>query len=305
MSARYSIAGDWGTSRLRLFKIVDEQVLDRIDGPGIAALAGIAPAQVLLDAIAPWRADGDPARILLCGMAGARTGLAEAPYVDCPADVDDWVGRACQLELDAIPVAIAAGMACTRADGAPDVMRGEETQVFGALRLHPALVNGRQLLALPGTHCKWAWLEAGRVTQFQTVPAGELFALLRDHSSLARVGSDPGGEAEGFADGLSAAAATRGALLGRLFRARAAQLRSGKSHGWALGYLSGLVIGSEVAEVIAASPLAADVTLIGDRSLCSRYARALAGHDVATTLLDGDDCALAGLRLFQETVPWT
>ncbi len=304
MTAPYSIAGDWGTTRMRLFRCVGGRVVDRVDGPGIGALASATPAQALRDAIAPWRADGAPLHIVLCGMAGARSGVAEAPYAHCPADAQAWTARAQRLVLDGIPVAIAAGLACERADGAPDVMRGEETQLFGALHLDAALASGRRLCALPGTHGKWAWLEDGRIVQFQTFPSGELFALLRDQSTLTRVGDDPAGEDAGFDDGL-AAARTRSGLLGQLFRARAAQLRAGKTRGWALGYLSGLVIGSEVGEILDASPAPPALTLVGDPALSARYARALAGAGATATTLDGDACALAGLHLLEETLSWS
>lgn len=304
MSAEYSIAGDWGSSRMRLFRIVAGEVVARADGPGIAMLSGSgegAPARALLNAIAGWRMHGEPSHIVLCGMAGARAGLADAPYAECPADPAAWAARAKQLNVDGIPVVIAAGLACEHSDGAPDVMRGEETQLFGALAMAPALAEGAHLFALPGTHGKWARVDAGRVLGFQTFPSGELFALLRDHSSLVRAGNDPSGEDEGFDDGLHAAG-TRAGLLSQLFRARSAQLRSGKSHGWALGYLSGLLIGCEVREALQDLPTPVAVTLVGDPALVARYARALSRHGAIITTMDGDTCALAGLRLFEETL---
>lgn len=303
MTTAHSIVGDWGTTRLRLFRVVDGAVVDRIDGPGIGALD--APAvDALLRALAPWRTARDPARIVLCGMAGARGGLAEAPYAECPADARAWAGRARHLRLDGIPVALAAGLACVRADGTPEVMRGEETQVFGAQRLLPALAQGRRTVALPGTHSKWVALEQGRVESFRTFPSGELYALLRDHSTLARVGADPGGETEGFEAGLASATAA-GGILGKLFQARSAQLRAGRTRGWALGYLSGLIIGSEVDEMLATTAPAGRLALIGDPQLAARYARALAARGVAVDLHDGDACALAGLQCLEESLSWT
>jgi 2-dehydro-3-deoxygalactonokinase len=303
MSADYSILGDWGSSRMRLFRVVSGALLDRIDGPGIGALS-VAPVQALLAAIAPWRAEGDPTHVLLCGMAGARNGLAEAPYAECPIDAAAWSLQARMLQLDGIPVAVAAGLACTRADASPDVLRGEETQLFGALRIDPALARGQRLVALPGTHCKWLKLDNGRVIDFQTFPSGELFALLRDQSSLTRVGSDDSGETEGFDAGL-ASARRRDGLLGQLFHARSAQLRSGRTRGWALGYLSGLIIGSEVEDVLAGTNAAHPIALIGDPQLTARYRRALDAQPNTIDTYDGDACALAGLQLFEESLSWT
>ena len=85
----YAIVGDWGTSRLRLFRIGANGVVERREGAGIGAL-DVAPEAVLREAIAPWRATGEPDRITLCGMIGSRNGWVEVPYVGCPADVDAW-----------------------------------------------------------------------------------------------------------------------------------------------------------------------------------------------------------------------
>jgi 2-dehydro-3-deoxygalactonokinase len=296
----YRIVGDWGTSRLRLFRIEHGAVVARCEGLGIGALEDTAEA-ALRDAIAPWREDGDPTTIALCGMVGSRNGWVEVPYVDCPADVPAWLAGAGRITLDGVPVTIMAGLACTAPTGGPDVMRGEETQLFGAIARDPALGQGRHRLALPGTHSKWATIEDGRIVAFQTYFTGELFALLRDRSTLLRAtmaeerhaAED---EASGFAHGL-ARARDGAVLLGALFEARSAQLIDSRSPDWATGYLSGLLIGREIAEVAAAP--GETVSLIGDPRLAARYAQALAGYDITPILLDGDACALAGLALLE------
>ena len=99
MIAPYSIVGDWGTSRMRLFKVESGTVVARIDGPGIGVLEA-SPAEALLRAMAPWRAQREPTQVVLCGMAGARSGLVEAPYADCPVDAAAWAGHAQRLLLD-------------------------------------------------------------------------------------------------------------------------------------------------------------------------------------------------------------
>ena len=293
----YRVVGDWGTSRLRLFRIEAGIVTDRCEAPGIGT-AEATPEAVLREALIPWRATGDPERIALCGMVGSRNGWVEVPYVDCPADPATWIAGAARLALDGIPVMILPGLATRTA--APDVMRGEETQIFGAIALERRLASGRHRIVLPGTHSKWATIADGRITGFRTYLTGELFALLRDHSILARAASDtavdPQDEATGFAHGLDRAAL---GTIGQLFEARSAQLLMGRSHGWALGYLSGLLIGGEVAEVLRGEPAVDRVTVIGDPRLADRYRTALAQFDVAVDRLDGDAAALAGLDLLE------
>lgn len=290
----FAVIGDWGTSRLRLFRIEQGAIVARRDGTGIGA-AGRAAEAAFADTIAPWLVEGAPDSITLCGMVGARDGWVEAPYADCPADAATWRQAAVRFDWRGIPLAIMAGLACEGADGIPDVMRGEETQIFGALALDPALAHGRHLIVLPGTHNKWSLVEDGRIGAFRTVPTGELFALLRDQSTLGpKVDvTDPAEEAAGFAEGLARAGDAK--LLQSLFAARAMRLRSGRSGDWAVGYLSGLLIGCEVAEITATLSGADSVVLIGDKKLSARYAQALDARGIASRALEGDACALAGL----------
>lgn len=291
---RSVVIGDWGTSRLRLFRVEQGAIVARRDGPGIGAV-GRAAETVFADTIAPWLDDSAPDSITLCGMVGARDGWVEAPYADCPADAATWRQAAVRFDWRGTPLAIMGGLACESADGIPDVMRGEETQIFGALALDLALAQGRHLIVLPGTHNKWALVQDGRIISFRTMPTGELFALLRDQSTLGpKVElTDPADEAAGFAEGLDRAGDAK--LLQSLFAARAMRLRSGRSGDWALGYLSGLLIGCEIAEIMTTLSGADGVVLIGDKRLSARYAQALDARGIASRALDGDGCALAGL----------
>lgn len=295
-----TILGDWGTTRLRLFRLEAGAVVDRLAGPGIGQLAG-SPAETLAATLAPWREAAQTSGVLLCGMAGSRNGLVEVPYAACPADVALWRASLSTIDVDGIAVSVAPGLSSANFSGHADVMRGEETQIFGATALDPTLATGRAMLVLPGTHSKWAELIDGRVERFHTFPTGELFALLRDHSTLTRAGTDATGREAGFADGL--ARAGTGVIAG-LFEARAAQLLEGKSLGWALGLLSGLLIGGEFAEALTLAGAKPDrIALIGDPGLSALYTQAAAAHGCAVTLLDGDACAIAGLDLLDHQEP--
>lgn len=289
----WRVLGDWGTSRLRLFRVEGGRVLDRAEGPGALAPQ---PDAALRAALAPWLAASRPDFIHLSGMAGARTGLREAAYVECPAGVSEWRRAALRFAFDTIPLVIAPGAACTHDTGAPDVMRGEETQIFGACVLEPLLAHGVHLLLLPGTHSKWAQLDNGRIISFRTFVTGELFALLRQSSLLpATEASDPAQEQDGFDAGLARASSGLG-VIGALFEARAGQLRAERSPSWAHGFISGLLIGAEVVEM-AAQRLPPTVVLIGAPDLTMRYEIALSRLGVGTQRLDGDACVLAGLGL--------
>jgi len=286
------ILGDWGSTRLRLWRLEDGRVTDRREGPGVIGLQR-PPADVLLEALAPWRTAG-ASRITLCGMAGARGGLHEADYAPCPVDAAQWAERTVAFALDGLSVRIAAGCAHDRGGGFRDLMRGEETQLFGAMALNPALAAGRHLLILPGTHSKWAVVDGGRIVDFRTFLTGELFARLRGSSLLPDPADVPGDDAA-FAAGVEASG--NGGLLGNLFLTRSAQVDGGRSGEWASAFLSGLLIGSECAEMIGTVPPSSPVRILGAPGLAERYAAALGRFGTGAERLEADACTLAGLRM--------
>ena len=285
------VLGDWGTSRLRLYRMNGGEVTARLNGPGIGSLETSA-RRVLEERLEVWLADGPISDVTLCGMAGAAGGLVEAGYAPCPARPDAWLGAGAAIEVSGVPVTVMPGLSCRTDGNVPEVMRGEETQIFGAAALQPDLAKGRHKIVLPGTHSKWAIVEHGTVASFHTHPTGELFALLAGQSTL--TGPDTPGEGtleDGFARGLERCEEP---LTAALFEARAARMLGGKSRDWSRGYLSGLLIGHEVA--VRADPDTA-ITLIGDPALASLYEKALAARHCTLNLVDGDAAAIAGLKL--------
>ncbi|MFV3129050.1 2-dehydro-3-deoxygalactonokinase [Niveispirillum sp. KHB5.9] len=292
------IAGDWGTSNLRLFLCRDGRVTDRVSGPGIAAVPGAAEA-TLLDLIAPWRAAHGTLPIFLSGMIGSSIGWVEAPYIQCPAGPSALRDGMRRLAAGGHEVAIASGLACTNPLGAPDVMRGEETQILGALATHPDLGRGRQILCLPGTHSKWALLNDGRVEHFQTAMTGELFATLHGHSILGRgtEGLLPD-DGPAFQTGLARGLEEHGTTLPHLlFEARSRQLRDGLGPQWALSFLSGLLVGQDCVGTRARYRPAPGqpITIIAAPVLGRLYESALSRLGITCRLLSGDRQSLAGL----------
>lgn len=297
------ILGDWGSTRLRLWCIAGGKVADRREGPGLVGL-GRRPADVLLDWLSPWRTDG-VRNVTLCGMAGARDGLHETPYAPCPTGASQWANAALVFALDDLHVHIGAGCAYDRGNGLRDLMRGEETQIFGAMRIDPTIATGRHKLLLPGTHSKWAEVEDGRIVGFRTFLTGELFARLRESSLLpahasAAAASPFDDEKAGFAAGL-ATAKNEPDLLANLFLTRAAQVDGRRSGQWAAAFLSGLLIGTECAAGVANhGPGSPPIRLIGTPELAARYAAALNSFGVIGEPLDADACTLSGLAIIDE-----
>src|SRR3954469_4667043 len=295
MSRAAFIAGDWGTSRLRLY-LCDEDgnVLARAEGEGASVpdCAGRFAA-----AVTPWDNAHGQLPALLSGMVGSTIGWREVPYLKCPAKPAAIAAAALRFETDGRAVAILPGLSCIGKTGAPDVMRGEETQILGAMRLHPELGRGRYVICLPGTHAKWVALQDGAVVAFQTALSGELFELLRRHSVLARDGGDVAVN-DAFLRGLEFAKASRQAdLLYLVFSTRARVVTGEMPKSDAAAYLSGLIVGKDVATAAALFDLGASVPLVCAPALAALYARALAAYDVKATAIDGDQASLSGLIL--------
>ena len=295
MDSSVTIFGDWGTSRLRLYLRQGKMVLDRRDGPGISALTK-SPRDTFLDLVGDWREAG-PSQALLCGMVGSRNGWQEAAYAPCPANAADIRERLLHIDADGLPVAIVPGLSCRNALGGPDVMRGEETQILGALSLNPELAKGRHLLALPGTHTKWVVVEDGAIVSFLTAPVGEIYALLREHSILAKAAPGDGPESpEGFARGVARIVEQGPARLPHLiFETRSRQLLDGLPKDEAMGFLSGLLIASDTATTSTWFGDLGQVSLIGAPALSALYAQAIAAHGGTSVAVDGDAAVLAGL----------
>ena len=294
MQGKRFIAGDWGTSQLRLFLCSDDAVLDSRTGRGIGVLER-SPRDEFAALTDDWFHDHRISHAVLSGMVGARNGWHETAYLSCPAAFDQLRTAFGRARHSDVRVLIVPGLSCTSPTGTPDVMRGEETQIFGALRLQPELARGRHVLALPGTHTKWAIVDSGRVMQFQTALTGELFALLRIQSTLLKTGT-AGANAQdvtSFDHGLDEARG--GALLHRLFQVRSRQLLEGMNADQATSLLSGLLLGSDVDHAVQALHPKL-VTLICEPQLAAAYSRALQSRGIASQRLDGNECALAALR---------
>lgn len=284
------LAVDWGTTALRgALLAADGTVLAEHAAPrGLLSIAPGGWAAAFEAEFGGWLADHPGPVCLMAGMVGSRQGWAEAAYCACPAGLADVAAQL--LWVQPGRVAIVPGLSC-EADGLPDVMRGEETQAFGALQ---ALGRQDATLVLPGTHSKWVQVEAGHITGFATLMTGEFYALLRQHSILSRTLPTAEGELHGEAFDAGVAHALRSpGLLQSAFSVRTLALFGRLPEPQRLSYLSGVVIGEE----LRSRPLArgARVVVIGADALTQRYARALAQCGVRADLI-GAQAAWRGLR---------
>jgi 2-dehydro-3-deoxygalactonokinase len=278
------IAIDWGTSTARAYRLdARGGILDERSAPlGVQKVAAGGFPDALRALLGGMADEGQP--LIACGMVGSRQGWVEAPYRECPASLD-----ALATALTPVPgtrMTIVPGLIGRDRAGVPDVMRGEETKIVGAFETS-GLQDEHRVIVLPGTHCKWALVGARGIETFATFMTGEMYAVLREHSILGRL-AVAGGDAAALERGVARSLDAGAGLTHDLFSARTLAL-TGELAPEAVGdYLSGLLLGAEVAagrRWLEQHAVAGEsVTLIGDAALCERYRRAFALASIGVVL---------------------
>jgi 2-dehydro-3-deoxygalactonokinase len=280
------IAVDWGTTNRRAYRIDSSgECVDRFeDHQGVLSVPdGGFPAAVVE---IRQRLGDHP--LLLAGMIGSNRGWKEAPYVPCPAGIDElakalvWVGDR---------EAIVPGLSYA-GNGRADVMRGEEVQLLGAVA--SKRVDAMGMVCHPGTHNKWVTLRRGRIDEFQTVMTGEIYNLLKEHSILSDLLQGKVEVNDSFNEA-AAHAVFNEALPAELFSVRARVLLGLAKKEDAAAYTSGLLIGTDV-RIGLSVPTAARITVIGRPELTKLYAAAIGHAERDAVEIDGEQCFLAGIH---------
>lgn len=282
------IAVDWGTSHMRAWAMGPDNlpIEKRTSDKGMGALSPEGYEDALLDCIGDLLPAG-PVDAVICGMAGARQGWAEAPYAKVPC-VPPTVASARRAPATRVRAYILPGVA---QDSPADVMRGEETQIQGFMAANPKFDG---VICLPGTHTKWVHVSAGEIVSFQTFMTGEMFALLSRQSVLRHSVQTDGWDDSAFDAAVTDAMSRPAALGARLFSLRAEGLLQDLPAASARARLSGLLIGLELA---GARPywLGQAIALVGDGALCAHYQTALAAQGAQAAVVDVEMMTLAGL----------
>lgn len=287
----FCAAIDWGTTSFRLWLLSHDGTIlgERRSDEGMMHCAPNRFEEVMNKHLEALGAPRD-LPVVICGMAGARQGWVEAPYLDSLTDPLDLAARATRIPNAGRPVMILPGL-CQRNPREPDVMRGEETQIFGALEEGQAT----SVFCLPGTHSKWAHYEEGRIKRFMTFMTGEIYSVLSRHSILALgMGEEKAGDDEAFARGVTDMLADPGLLTRQLFTIRSGAILGFSAQGHA-SRLSGLLIGAEIAAATAAFKGNEPVTLVASGALARLYERALQLAGCAIRRVDADEAVRSGL----------
>ncbi|WP_336216415.1 2-dehydro-3-deoxygalactonokinase [Enterobacter sp. P82] len=290
MTSRY-IAIDWGSTNLRAWLYQGEQCLEsRQSEAGITRLNGKSPEAVLAEVTQNWRDGATP--VVMAGMVGSNVGWKIAPYLPVPAHFSAIGDQLTSVDDN---VWIIPGL-CVSRDDNHNVMRGEETQLLGARTLSPSSVY-----VMPGTHCKWVQADAEQIHDFRTVMTGELHHLLL---TLSLVGAGlPAQETSpaAFTAGLERGLASPD-VLPKLFEVRASHVLGNLPREQVSEFLSGLLIGAEVATMRDFVPSGQAITIVAGSALTSRYQQAFhaIGRDVA--VISGDTAFQAGIRSIAHAV---
>jgi 2-dehydro-3-deoxygalactonokinase len=288
------IFADWGTTNRRAWAVDRAgQVLDqRKDDQGLLGVKDRAFEASFRGFIGDWlKSAASTAPIVMAGMVGSKLGWREAPYVATPAKFADLSQNLVALpDLDGHPIRIAPGLSALE-DGRPDVMRGEECQLYGLW----LTAQANRLCVLPGTHSKWAEIRDGGLGGFRTYMTGELFSQLCSSGTLAQL-MKPGAPHDEavFQRGLAVSQdASAGGLLNRLFSVRSLGLFAELPGEALASYLSGILIGAELRDATAG--LSGTVAVIGSSKMNALYVSALAAIGVKAEAIDGDPLLRAAL----------
>ena len=279
------IAVDWGSTHLRAWLIERGTCIGTLNVPcGVTQMAAGEAPELFARHIGPWRKEA-PLPVLMAGMIGSEAGWRLAGYLPCPVSLNQVGEQLCEV---ADQVWIVPGLKWAR-DGEYNVMRGEETQLLGAMQLAPSLCY-----VMPGTHSKWVSVEGGQVTRFDTSMTGELHHLLMNHSLIGKGLPPQQPDETAFVQGLERGLNTP-SLVNQLFATRAA---------WVLGVLektavsdalSGLLIGAEVATLtLRYQPQ--QITLVASEVLSPRYRQAFARLDIAVNECGAQAAFLQGIE---------
>lgn len=303
---RRFIAGDWGSSVMRLYLCRQEAsgavVEDMVRGEGIKTCG--EPEAAFFAAAGPWFERHGPLPTVLSGMIGSTLGWRDSGYAACPASPESIRDGLSPFEARGVPITIAPGLRCQNLFGLPDVMRGEEMQVFGWLDETARGADERHLVCLPGTHAKWATTKGRAVVSFFTSMQGELHDLLLSNSLLGRTAGEFAKVAEiddeAFREGVTTMLADPTLSMQHgIFSMRSRVVMGELPVARSPSYLSGLLIGVEVRDGVAAHRArgldVGTVVLIGAERLVALYGLALEMMGINSTPVVDHDASVRGL----------
>ena len=287
---------DWGTTNLRAYLINNSgKILEtRQRAQGIRNVEDGKFADTIRDTLKGW---DSTCPVLMSGMIGSAQGWHEVPYVTCPSSAD-YIAQGLAVVPDHPRFSIVPGLSYQTPDGAFDVMRGEEVQIFGALDMSK---QKDAILCLPGTHSKWASVKGGVLESFSTSMTGEVYSILKMHSILGALMTEGSDDEAAFRRGLARSGAD-GGLLHHLFSTRTEGLFEKIQPDGLPSYMSGILIGHELRNSAPSDLSGNPVLLVSEGVLGQRYMSAFAFFGIPAQLVSVEDATVCGLNILQKII---
>ena len=295
------VAVDWGTSSFRLW-LVDRagNILGERRSPEGMMVAGKLGFATVLQSHLEAVGAAPELPIVVCGMAGARGGWVEAGYVDTPAPLASILKHAVTVPGQDRDIRILPGIA-QRDRKTPDVMRGEETQLLGALGMDAA---DDAVVCMPGTHSKWVRANGGTVERFATFMTGELFDAVSRQTILSHAvaGAGEAEDIDAFRSAVMAAFETPSFAANLLFQVRSGQLLYGGTPASAREKISGTLIGLELSAGLGGGASRKGITLVASGRLQRLYQLAFDTVSVPVRSIGAEDAVRRGLSMAAESI---
>lgn len=303
------IAGDWGSTHLRLYLCrlgsgQSAEVLANLSGPGVSVVKSDFES-VLFDLIGEWLKQYGPVPVILSGAVGSNIGWHTVPYLDCPASPEQISHSTTKFTVRGLDIWILSGLKTQTVLGTPDMMRGEELQLLGWMLDRDA--PSEQIVVLPGTHNKWAVVKEGQVQTFVTAFTGELYSLLEQQSILIVQPLANNFSADYFMQGVALSTTLQaGQLLNALFTVRSRQIEGTLNAEYGASYLSGLLVGSDIVGSLGLlknqTASVGEIALIGDAVLVQAYQLALKSMNIESRIYDSNQIAICGYQAVYKTI---
>ena len=292
---RPSLIGvDWGSTRFRAY-LLDETggLIDRLSNDqGIFSRKTASYEEILFRNCEKWLHWMPEIPILMAGMIGSRNGWVETGYLSCPVSIRSFGANIIQVQdICSHHVYITPGISALASPGLPDVIRGEETQIFGVM--DESTVN-TLMACVPGTHSKWIQVDDNRITRFSTFMTGEIFAAIRRCGSISSMLDECATDSNRFMEGIGVSQRD-GGIMNHLFSIRARAVTGSNGSKLNKSNLSGLLIGAEIKSALEIYPEISDILVIGTDPLIHDYSLAFSGLGISVSSSTSENAFIKGL----------
>ena len=297
-NSKYVLFIDWGTTNFRAHKydLIKNKVISKIENnKGILNIKKKSEFLHILNETLVKLKLSTKHYILLAGMVGSKKGLYEVPYIRIPTSLSNLSKKIITKSIQGIQINIIPGLVF-RNKNYYDVIRGEETLVIGAIEK----LNIKQncFLCCPGTHSKWIMIKNDIINSFSTYMTGDLYSAIKSNTILSQSLNE---ESEKFSiiyfkHGLKFIKKNK-TIISIIFKIRTMDLFSQNKSFERKSFLSGLIIGLEMNEVLNKIKLfKSRVVLIANGPLTKLYEESFKYYKIKYDLVNADECFINGMK---------